>query len=278
MEQARNASLWERLPWKWGIVIGAVLLLFGWLLTAPPGLLGKMDAIGYSVCHRIDERSFHIDGRALPLCVRCTGQYLGAVLGLAYLAVFSPRRSGMPGWRTAIFLVVFVLAYAVDGFNSYIHLPPLLKAFPDLPRLYEPNHFLRLVTGTGMGLAIASILYPAFISTVYSQVDARPALQGLLFLGGLVLLAAALDALVLLESPILLYGFALISSLGVLILLTMVYTVVWLIVLRRENTYQNLGQLVFPLVAGFGLALAQIVVVSILRYALTGTWGGFHLG
>src|SRR5512135_3248394 len=77
---------------RWGLAMAAVLLFGGWLLNTPPGLLGKADAVGYSVCHRIDARSFHIGNRQLPLCVRCTGMYLGAMLGLVYQAFLAPRR------------------------------------------------------------------------------------------------------------------------------------------------------------------------------------------
>jgi hypothetical protein len=33
-----------------------------------------------------------------------------------------------------------------------------------------------------------------------------------------------------------------------------------------------------PLTGGFGLALLQIALLDFGRYALTGTWDGFHLG
>ncbi len=49
------------------------LIMALWWLGTPPGLAGKADAVGYAVCHRIADRSFHVDGVQLPLCVRCTG-------------------------------------------------------------------------------------------------------------------------------------------------------------------------------------------------------------
>ena len=60
---------------------------------------------GY-VCHQRPERSFHLDGRQLPVCARCTGLYLAAPLGLA--AVMLMRRRGAADdrayrrWRVAI--------------------------------------------------------------------------------------------------------------------------------------------------------------------------------
>ena len=70
------------------LVITAALLVFiGWFITTPPGLFGKVDAIGYAVCHRISERSFHIGSLQLPLCARCSGMYLGAVMGLVFQSI-----------------------------------------------------------------------------------------------------------------------------------------------------------------------------------------------
>ena len=89
---------------RWLVPLAAVLAIAAWIYIAPPGILGKADAIGYAVCHRIDERSFHVDGRQLPLCARCSGMYLGALLGLVVLlAAFLPASSSisstsMAGW------------------------------------------------------------------------------------------------------------------------------------------------------------------------------------
>jgi len=57
-----------------------------------------------------------------------------------------------------------------------------------------------------------------------------------------------------------------------------VYSLFWLIIMRKENTCQWLSQMVFPLVGGFGVALVQIALFDLARFALTGTWDGFHLG
>jgi hypothetical protein len=91
-------------------------------------------------------------------------------------------------------------------------------------------------------------------------------------------MALALDGIVLTENPLLLYPLALLSSVGVMILLTLVYTMVWVMIFRLENKAQRVEHLLVPLAGGFGLALIQIALLDLLRYALTGTWDGFHLG
>lgn len=248
------------------------LLLLGWLLNTPPGLLGKADAVGYAVCHRIELRSFALGERQLSLCARCTGMYLGAMLALAMQLGIGKKRAANPPLPVWLALGIFVLLFGIDGVNSYLHL------FPGFVGIYEPQNWLRLFTGTGMGVSIGVALYPAFNQTVWADWEPQAAISGLPALGLLVLLAAVMDGLVLLENPLILYPLALISAAGVLVLLSMVYVMVLLIVLKQENRFLRFHQLWLPFTGGFGLALLQIVVLDVGRYILTGTWDGFHLG
>jgi uncharacterized membrane protein len=278
MEQVKPTLRIDRILWKGGISLFAIILLVIWLFFTPPGLLGKADAVGYAVCHRIDARSFHLDSRQMPLCARCSGQYLGAVLGLAYQAVVGRRRVGRPSWGIILVLATFLVAYGVDGVNSYFHLPPLMSAFPDLPRLYEPSNTLRLLTGTGIGLGIAVALFPAFNSTVWKDTDPRPAINGWRSFGILVGVAFILDLLVLTENSVVLITLALVSAAGVIILLTMVYTIVLLMLFHQENRVLGFSQALIPLVGGFCIAIMQIALIDALRYLITHSWGGFTFG
>ena len=252
--------------------MAAGLVLIGWLLNTPPGILGKADAIGYAVCHRIDVRSFHMGITQLPLCARCTGMYLGAMLGLVYQSVIGKKRSGMPHRSVIVCLAIFLAAFGIDGVNSYLHF------FPGAPSLYEPQNWLRLLTGMGMGLGIAAVIFPAFNQTVWSEWDPRPALSSLPVFGLLVVLALGLVGLVLTGNSLILYPLALISAAGVLVLLSLVYTMVWLLVLRYENRFQRISQLLLPLTGGFTFSLMQIAAFDFVRYLFTHTWDGFHLG
>ena len=83
--------------------------------------------------------------------------------------------------------------------------------------------------------------------------------------------------LVLTENPLVLYPLAIVSSLGVVFLLTCVYTMLVLLLTGRENHVEGWGQLIVPALAGFTLALLQIAALDVIRYALTGTWSGFAL-
>lgn len=261
-------------PWLGLILLPVGLLLFGWLFNTPEGLLGKADAVGYAVCHRIDVRSFHLGDRAMPLCARCSGMYLGAVLGMVYQAFWGRRRGGMPTWRVIPFLIFFVFAFGLDGLNSYMQ----LGFIQDAPRLYQPQNWLRLVTGTGMGIVIAAVIYPSFAQTMWRDWVRTPAISGIRSFGVLVFLGLVLDLVVLTENPLVLYPLALLSASGVFMLLTMVYAMVWAMFFHVENRYVSWRQLWLPLVAGFGMALFQIAILDFLRFLFTGTWDGFHFG
>lgn len=256
-----------------GVVYLAVGLIFlGWLINTPPGLLGKADALGYAVCHRIDGRSFHLGDRALPLCSRCSGMYLAATLSILYQAVARPRHSGMPGRSVTVVFGIFALLFAADGLNSYLSL------FPGVSTLYQPQNWLRLLTGSGMGLAMAGVLMPAFNQTAWRQPMAEAAFPRLSSLVPVILLAGLIDLLVLTENPFLLYPLALISAAGIVILLTLVYSMVWMLFLKKENLFDILAQLCIFIVIGFGTALVQIILLDAARFWLTGSWEGFHLG
>ena len=252
------------------IAIG--LLIVGWLLSTPPGLLGKADAIGYAVCHRIDLRSFHLGERTLPLCARCTGMHLGALLGLTFQYIIGRRRAGMPPTRVLIPTGFLAVAFALDGLNSFASL------IPGIPTLYAPNNQLRLLTGTGMGIAIACLLFPSFNQTIWKNWQPQASLGGILNFGLLLMLALVLDLVVLSGNPLVMYPLALLSALGVLVELTLVYSMLVTMLFRKENLATRLNQLWLPISAGFGLGLLQIASLDLLRYILTGTWDGFHLG
>jgi hypothetical protein len=198
--------------------------------------------------------------------------FLGGLLGLVFQSQRSPRRGGFPPQRVWFVLGFLFLAFGIDGVNSYLHL------FPGLPGLYEPHHALRLLTGMGMGITLAIVLYPAFQQTVWQDWDRRPAVGGLKELLWLLLLGLVLAGITWTQNPVLLYPLALLSAAGVLAILTLVYTLVAVMILRIENQALSAAQLTLPLILGVGLALIQIGGLDLVRYLITGTWGGFTFG
>ncbi len=265
---------------KYLVIAAALLVFIGWFLNTPPGLFGKADAIGYAVCHRIGERSFHIGSYQLPLCARCSGMYLGAVTGLVFQSIIGWKRLKIPHWSIIALLVVFVAAFGIDGSNSYLYLLKQVSPgiLPNIPNIYVPNNTLRLLTGSGMGLGMAVMLFPAFNQTVWADGEDKPAIPGWKAFGLLLGIQVIFDLLVLTESPIVLYPLAIISALGVWLLLTMVYSLVWVMVMGQDNHFTKLRQLWLPLLAGLTIAMIQTAAIDALRFWFTGTWGAFPLG
>jgi uncharacterized membrane protein len=249
-------------------LIIAGLILGTWLTYTPPGLLGKADAVGYAVCHRIAARSFFIGDRQTPLCARCSGMYLGALLGLLY-QFRSGHRGGMPVLKISILLGFFLLAFGIDGLNSYFQLFPIIKP------IYVTQNWMRLLTGTGMGIGMASILLPVFNQSVWKDWESQPILNSWKQMSFLILISALIDAAILSENPLLLFPLALLSSATILVLLSMIYTIVWILLLKKENGFDNIHQLAGMLVFGFGTTMLQIGIMDLVRFILTGTWSGF---
>jgi uncharacterized membrane protein len=243
-----------------------------WLALTPEGLLGKADAVAYAVCHRIDARSFHLGTRALPLCARCSGMHLGALITGLYFIARGRRRAGQyPTRAVAVTLGVFALVFAVDGLNSYLTL------FPAAPHLYEPNNLLRISTGMLLGIGLATVTYATFNQSVWVDWSPQPALRTFVDVIVLVVIEAVVVALMLSENPLLLYPLAILGSLAVAGLLTAVYTVMILLILKRENQANTWRDLAFPLLGGLTITILQIGVIDLGRYLLTGSWAGMGL-
>ena len=252
------------------LIVLSLALVVSWLSYAPPGLLGKMDAVGYAVCHRIDLRSFHLGSRAIPLCARCSGMHLGTLLGF-FFQWQSGRKGKFPPKKIFAVLAVLASAFVIDGVNSYLHF------FPGAFWAYDPHNWLRLVTGTGLGLGIAAVLYPVFNQTIWKEWIDQPAISGWKDMGILIALAGLLDLVILSENPIVLYPLAVLSGLAALMILTICYSLLVVLIFKRENAYTGWKSAWIPLLAGFSIAIAQVYLFDFVRFSFTGTWGGFIL-
>jgi hypothetical protein len=206
--------------------------------------------------------------------------YLGAVTGLVFQSIIGWKRLKIPHWSILALLAVFVVVFGIDGSNSYLYLIKQVSPgiLPNIPNLYVPNNTLRLVTGSGMGLAMAVMLFPAFNQTVWADGEEKPAIPGWKAFGLLLGIQIILDLLVLTESPVVLYPLAILSALGVWLLLTIVYSMVWVMIMGQDNHFIKLRQLWLPFLAGLTIAMIQTAAIDALRFWLTGTWGAFPLG
>lgn len=278
-------------PLPWLVVVLAIIGTLAFLITTPDGFLTKMDLVGYAVCHRIASHSFAVAGHQLPLCARCTGTFIGTLVGFVGQAAIlrRPRAGEFPPRSILVILAGFTLLWAADGTNSYL-------ALIHGPHLYEPRNWLRLATGTLNGLTMSALVVPVFNFTLWRHPTTERTIRSLGDLGRLVLLEAGLIGLtgvltllldthsLTLTAPVpgaariggvfLLYPLALLSALGVLALLTTVNSMLILMITRRENAVDTWREAGIPLLAGFVASLIQVGAIDILRYILTGTLSG----
>ena len=63
--------------------------------------------------------------------------------------------------------------------------------------------------------------------------------------------------------------------LGILALLTIIFSIVWITIMRQDNTFVSCRQLWLPAAAGLTLAFVMIIGIDLIRLNLTHTWGGF---
>jgi uncharacterized membrane protein len=251
-------------PRAW-IIAGLSLLIVLFFLLSPTSLpLGKMDTVAYAVCHRIPERSFFFGGQQLPLCARCSGTFLGVLLTLATLTVAGrTRASRLPPPRVLIVLAGFVSLWAFDGFNSYLTL------YPGAPHLYEPQNWLRLITGMLNGLALGTLIFSILQFSLWRRPRRERVIWGLGELAGLLFLAGLVIGLVLTENPRLLYPLALASTLGVLVMLTSVNIVIVLVVARKENSANSWLDAAWPMLVALALSLMIVMGVGAGRAVLS---------
>src|SRR5579859_555585 len=248
----------------------ATVVVGTWLLYTPPGLLGKADAIAFAFCHRLVSHSILMGEEAMPLCARCTGIYLGALVGLFTLGGLGRRRAGgLPRRPLLVVLVAFIGIMGIDGLNSYATL------LPGVPHLYQPQNWLRLVTGTGNGLALAALILPVMNQTLWRDWEDRPVLGRFRELGLMLVISAVVVGLVLTNNINVLVPMALLSVLGVLALVVALNTTVLLIALHRENRVTSWTGALTPLLAGLTMAFIEIGLIDLVRFSIFHTWSGF---
>ncbi len=253
------------------LVGGSALIIAVFLFWPPITLLDKAQAIGYAICHQIPARTFFIDGYPLPLCARCTGIYLGALMGLAGLHLLKRRCAiDLPPTAILVTLVTFILIMGFDGVNSY------LSFFPKVPRLYEPQNWLRLTTGTLHGLAISIIVYPVVNGGLWhaSYVRHEPVIKNFkqlspFLLGAILVILLTLAAVYLWPSAFWLYTLTLLSAAGVLLMIGMIITMLVVTLFRREGLAHIWRDLAGPATIGLALTLLMIGGMDWVRLTLT---------
>jgi len=250
------------------LVALAVFIILFFVYLPPSTLLGKADVIGYAICHRIPERSFVLGDRHFPLCARCTGTFLGALAGLGAMLVLGRRRaSRLPPVPVLAILVMFIGFWGFDGLNSY------MTFFPGAPHLYEPQNWLRLTTGLLNGLALVAFVFPIFNFTLWRNPSGERGIKNVLELAAILPVLGLIILVIHSGIDFLLYPLAILSSLGVVMMLVIINSMIAAVVLGREGYTTSWRQALIPLTVGLALAILQMTAMVLLRGYLTVTMG-----
>ena len=250
------------------LLFGGLGFVLAVLVLSPGDLLGKADHIGYAVCHQISVRSYFFGDHQLPLCARCSGQYLGALFGLVLLLILGrSKAAALPPTPIVVLLLGFLAVWAFDGLNSY------LTFFPGLPHLYEPKNILRVTTGAMQGVALIALVWPFYNAGMWAHPSPQRSIRNWREVGLLALIIVVIVALVTSDIQQLLYPLALLSVGGTVMMLTIVNTMLVTIALRRSGTVERWRDALPLLAGGLALATLEIIAINVVRAWLTSKLG-----
>jgi uncharacterized membrane protein len=101
--------------------------------------------VGFAICHQLPERSLAVGGRALPVCARDTGIYVGFLVCFVLLSLAEPDHPREMPPRWVLFTCIgFIAVMGIDGVTSYAG-------------MRETTNDIRLATGLLAGFALPPI-------------------------------------------------------------------------------------------------------------------------
>jgi uncharacterized membrane protein len=245
------------------IVLIAIIIGANFFSHTPQGCYEKAFAVGSSVCHQIPSHSFINSGVQFPLCARCSGLYLGSFIGLVYFFTLGKRKA-IPQKAFLALLLFLFLVWAADGVHSFLG-DILNSSF-----IYKTTNLTRLATGFGMGLVMSTALLTLFNLSVWINADDAPLLYSPWQVVGYAAISTLAGLILLFGNAILFQILAYISIVTVIVIISMLYCVFWIILLRKENTFPNWKSVWLFLIAGFATAMLQITLLDMLRQWVLG--------
>lgn len=128
-------------------IVGALLIPL--IIPNHPMVAFLMNLFYKPTCHQIPNRCFSIAGNSMSICTRCTGIYIGMIVGgiiYRYIAIslknwLRKRPNGL------ILPILLALPLFVDGTLAKI-------------AIHDSSNIFRLLTGILFGLAVVSLIFP----------------------------------------------------------------------------------------------------------------------
>lgn len=133
-----------------GAALWCAAIVAGPLCAAENGLVEVAGVVLYKffhpICHQLDDRSFHILGKPLAVCVRCTAIYTGFLFGIVLYPCIARRV------RESALLRAVVLWSVV---------PMLLDIMLNEVGVHDSTTFTRCITGAIFGVIVPLTIIPA---------------------------------------------------------------------------------------------------------------------
>ena len=250
-------------PWLNVLLALFYLALLAALVFWPEAtLIERLRWLDSGICAQQPSHSFFPGGQQLPLCARNTGIYLGFIVTLLTLIASGRGRvQKLPRWPVIVVLLAGVLAMAIDGFNSlYLDL--------GLPHLYQPHNLLRLITGLATGLALATLSLPIVNYLFWRESNERRSVESwgalLLLLPGLVISFFAVAS----QSWMILYPIALLSTAGLLSVVSGINLMIIVAVSRRDQTFERYRELLPFFSLALLFAIGELLLLAQLKFAV----------
>jgi uncharacterized membrane protein len=250
-------------PWMNGLLALFYLGLLAALVLLPgASLIDRLRWLDSGICAQLPTHSFYPGGERLPLCARNTGIYLGfAATLIALFAIGRGKAQKFPRWPMIVLLGCGVVVLAIDGLNSF---------FLDLgmTHLYQPHNLLRLATGLATGLALASVGLPALNSLFWRESNDRrsiPSWKSLLLLVPVLVLSFFAVAS---QSALILYPVALLSTAGLLAVISSINLTILVALSKRDQTFRRYHELLPFFSIALVLAIGEMLLLAQLKLTL----------
>lgn len=237
------------------------------MVLFPGGFADKSRMVLHGLCAQTPGHTYDFGGMRLPFDARMTGIYSGALITLAYIAARGRLLAGkLPSGGYLAVLATFALAMAADGFNSL---------FTDLGwwHPWESTNAFRVVTGYGMGVAIAVALVWLLAGTVFQIARRETTIRSLADLVWCVVPLPALLGILHLDWMWLHIPVSALLMLSAWIVLATLALVTMLLATRIDERIVGARQLHIPGAIGLLVGVGVMLVLAFGRSWLERTLG-----
>jgi uncharacterized membrane protein len=260
-EQAYQDIFDAGLPWRYAFVSLIAVLVLGLLLAPGMSLDQKMYAVLHGMCSQ--QHNIVLGGIQFPICARCSGIYISALVTMIYFWVIGRGHAGrVAPWPIVGVMIVFVLGMVADGFHS-------MTVELGIWKLYEPRNDVRTLTGIGVGMGIAILLLMMYNTVLRTNVDDNlPTVKNWRELAGVVALNFLIMVAIYGNFHLMAWPLAIMAFVG---MIGVVYSVNLLLVslfMGYDGTISNLKQLAKPATIALLPTILLLWGMAFLRYWL----------